>query len=106
LKTEKSAMLTPAEMIFAPNTILPAGTDHPAQPPPLKLNRADVATPYPGRAVRLDGEELLPSKAKAVVVEVCGRVEVFDWGGADGAGVVGASSLVIVPITAAEVPIV
>jgi hypothetical protein len=111
-------------MIFAPNTILPAGTDHPAQPPPPKLNNADVATPYPGKAVTSTGAEpsALKSKTQTVVAPGSGAGFVgagfvgagfvgagfvgAGVGGAGVGGVAGASSLVIVPTTAPEVPIV
>ena len=45
LKLSKSVILCPVEIILAPNATLPVGTDHPAQPPGLKLNKAEVATP-------------------------------------------------------------
>jgi hypothetical protein len=60
------------------------------------LNNADVATPYPGKAVTSTGAEPSALKSKTQTVVAPGR----------GAGVEGASSLVIVPTAAPAVPIV
>ena len=52
------------------------------------------------------GSEPFPSKSKAKIVAGRGKGDEPDDGGFDGGAVVGASSLAIVPTTAAVVPIV